>query len=306
MLTATVRFYKLKYTNLNINSDILTNEIIGERKREIIVFTDGSVSNTREVVAYVRLNCMNSRLFCVGIGSGCSTALVNGISHAAKGKSIYVINNDRMQHKVMQIAAYTKRPAVSLTKIEFGIENYEKIIDGPGVNGNNSVHIYENVRCLYKFKSKNMNKFFKTYEGNEFFVTMTMEVEGTIYNETKTIICTGPDSDYLHYLSFWCDQKIREITDQHSDEYGYLPEDFENKVIELSKKGNILHELTAFIGISGKENNILPSNNNGHHGDGMPELYMPDEYTLMCAGNPQRDLKCERQFSETTIIIVIH
>lgn len=68
-------------------------------RREVIVLTDGAVYNTEEVLALTRNHCKSgkNRAFSIGIGSGCSTALVNGIARAGMGQSLYVINDDRLQ-----------------------------------------------------------------------------------------------------------------------------------------------------------------------------------------------------------------
>ena len=240
--------------------EILNANVTFNGRREVILLTDGSVGNTAEVIGYVNQHNKNSRVFCVGIGSGCSTALVNGISQAANGKSIFVTTDERIQAKVMEIAGYTTRPSLVMTQIAFGIKNFEKIVDGPGINEHSSVPIYDNVRCLYNIRSKKMTQFFKKNEGAKIEVNMTFEAEDTVYNETKYITCTKTDDkSYSNFLSFWCSQKIQEIKKVHSEEYGDLSDNHKTQIIELSKKGNVLHELTAFIGVSSKQNKLLQS-----------------------------------------------
>ena len=72
---------------------------IKNTRREIIVLTDGAVYNTEEVLTLTRVHCKSgkNRAFSIGIGSGCSTALVNGIARVGMGQSLYVINDDRLQ-----------------------------------------------------------------------------------------------------------------------------------------------------------------------------------------------------------------
>ena len=52
--------------------------IMGSSPRNIIIFTDGEVANTRQVVAMGRTEAAKTgaRIHCVGIGNGVSTELV--------------------------------------------------------------------------------------------------------------------------------------------------------------------------------------------------------------------------------------
>ena len=96
--------------------------------RQVFVLTDGSVSNTSACIQQMENNvksarydrfwgiCMhvvgavfpgvkpfnfcNNRCFTFGIGSGASTALVEGLAHAGKGAAEFVKEGERMQPKV--------------------------------------------------------------------------------------------------------------------------------------------------------------------------------------------------------------
>eukprot|EP00731_Ephydatia_muelleri_P030528 Em0022g42a len=53
--------------------------------RQVFVITDGAVSNTHDCVELVKRNAHHSRCFTVGIGSGASTVLVEGLAKAGNG-----------------------------------------------------------------------------------------------------------------------------------------------------------------------------------------------------------------------------
>jgi len=114
--------------------------------RDVIVLTDGSVSNTKQVLKYCKSKKKHNRVWGIGIGSGCSTgktyflirkyltfltkilsifeqhfdflALVDGISQATDAESIYVKDNDRMSTKVMQLAQFTIVPQLKLNSLK--------------------------------------------------------------------------------------------------------------------------------------------------------------------------------------------
>ena len=121
-------------------------------KRDVLLFTDGSVANTSQVIDLCKQSRDHTRIFGVGMGSGCSTALVDGISHETHGKSIYVKCEDRMDTKVMQLAAFTLQPTITINRVEFHV-NGEQIqpVDANLINETNSLHLFEEERLLSRF-----------------------------------------------------------------------------------------------------------------------------------------------------------
>ncbi|XP_067835453.1 von Willebrand factor A domain-containing protein 5A-like isoform X2 [Heptranchias perlo] len=81
--------------------------------RQLFVFTDGEVSNTKMVLAEVRKNASSHRCFSFGIGEGASTALIKGIAKAASGSHQFITGEERMQPKVLQSLKFALQPAVS-------------------------------------------------------------------------------------------------------------------------------------------------------------------------------------------------
>jgi len=66
---------------------------------------------------------------------------------------------------------------------------------------------------------------------------------------TRFFLEDGPDG----LTSFWANQEIQKLElEERSNWYGEKAN--KNKIIELSKYGNILHKYTAFIGISDQAN----------------------------------------------------
>merc|ERR1711976_492395 len=59
-------------------------------KRQIFVITDGGIKNQDETLKLVADNSNENRVFSFGIGSGCSTALVNGLAEQGKGSASFI------------------------------------------------------------------------------------------------------------------------------------------------------------------------------------------------------------------------
>ncbi|XP_072411602.1 von Willebrand factor A domain-containing protein 5A-like isoform X1 [Chiloscyllium punctatum] len=81
--------------------------------RQLFVFTDGEVSNTKMVIDEVQKNAHSHRCFSFGIGQGASTQLIKGIAKATSGNAEFITGKERMQPKVLQSLKFALQPAVS-------------------------------------------------------------------------------------------------------------------------------------------------------------------------------------------------
>ncbi|CAG0895342.1 unnamed protein product [Darwinula stevensoni] len=86
--------------------------------RQIIVLTDGEVSNTEEIFSLVRDNCKVSktRVFVLGIGNDVSHHLVNGIARAGNGAALFATLKESIKGKVQYLREFFLQP--SLTSVE--------------------------------------------------------------------------------------------------------------------------------------------------------------------------------------------
>uniref|UniRef100_A0A1A7WB63 von Willebrand factor A domain containing 5A n=1 Tax=Iconisemion striatum TaxID=60296 RepID=A0A1A7WB63_9TELE len=91
---------------------IYSQPCIPNQPRQLFVFTDGEVGNTKEVIDHVKKNAGSHRCFSFGIGEGASSALINGIAKEAGGHAQFISGTDRMQPKVMQSLKFALQPAV--------------------------------------------------------------------------------------------------------------------------------------------------------------------------------------------------
>uniref|UniRef100_A0A3B4DFL0 VIT domain-containing protein n=1 Tax=Pygocentrus nattereri TaxID=42514 RepID=A0A3B4DFL0_PYGNA len=91
---------------------IYSQQCIPKQPRQVFMFTDGEVWNTKEVLSLVRTNAESHRCFSFGIGEGASTALITGMAQEGCGHAQFITGTDRMQPKVMQSLRYALQPAV--------------------------------------------------------------------------------------------------------------------------------------------------------------------------------------------------
>nr|XP_057936983.1 von Willebrand factor A domain-containing protein 5A-like isoform X3 [Doryrhamphus excisus] len=91
---------------------IYSQTCIANHPRQVFVFTDGEVGNTKEVMSLVKKNSATHRCFSFGIGEGASTALINGLAKEGGGHPQFITGADRMQAKVMQSLQFALQPVV--------------------------------------------------------------------------------------------------------------------------------------------------------------------------------------------------
>ncbi|KAF4094842.1 hypothetical protein G5714_023920 [Onychostoma macrolepis] len=83
-----------------------------DHPRQLFIFTDGEVGNTKEVLDLVKSHAHSHRCFSFGIGEGASAALITGMAREGSGHAQFITDSDRMQPKVMQSLRFALQPAV--------------------------------------------------------------------------------------------------------------------------------------------------------------------------------------------------
>ena len=87
--------------------------------RQLFVFTDGEVTNTREVIDLVEKNGDSHRCFTFGIGEGASSALIIGMSKQGGGHAQFITGQERMQPKAMQSLRFALQPGALDISLEW-------------------------------------------------------------------------------------------------------------------------------------------------------------------------------------------
>jgi len=79
-------------------------------ERRIVLLTDGQVSNTEKVISLVRQHADDASMYTIGIGSGVSHHLVNGLADAGNGAAEFVAGDERLEPKVIRQLQRALRP----------------------------------------------------------------------------------------------------------------------------------------------------------------------------------------------------
>ncbi|XP_059187472.1 von Willebrand factor A domain-containing protein 5A-like [Centropristis striata] len=108
---------------------IYSQSCIPNQPRQLFVFTDGEVGNTKEVINQVKKNSGSHRCFSFGIGEGASSALINGLAKEGGGHAQFITGTDRMQPKVMQSLRFALQPAVVDISVKWDLPEGVSVTD---------------------------------------------------------------------------------------------------------------------------------------------------------------------------------
>ena len=96
---------------------ILSQRPIKDHARQILLLTDGDVSNVEELMILVKSYNKISRVFTLGLGSSASRHLVKGVARAGNGISLFSTLNEDLRPKVVSLLKNALSPAMTNVKV---------------------------------------------------------------------------------------------------------------------------------------------------------------------------------------------
>ncbi|XP_068682454.1 von Willebrand factor A domain-containing protein 5A-like isoform X1 [Montipora foliosa] len=225
--------------------------------RQLFVLSDGGVGNTAQVIQLVRKHSSTGRCFTFGIGSGVSTALINGVARAGKGKAEFVTDDDdRLQAKVIKTLKRALQPVITDVSVTWDLPQGWVVQQIPSTlsplfSGDRLV-IYGLLKS-----SENASQDGETVVRLQGTLSQHERMEHLITFPTPTTSITtdtvvDPNSSaILHCLAA---QKFIQVKqDDLSDKYGAEVEDVTSRIISVSKSANVASKFTSFVAVD-KEN----------------------------------------------------
>ena len=114
-----------------------------ERPRQLLVLTDGEVSNEAEVIDLCAGYAATARVFAFGIGAGVSEHLVRGVARASHGAAEFIYPGERMEPKVLRMFGRVHTPAFKNVHIDWGdLEMEQAPALCPPVFGGDSLTVF--------------------------------------------------------------------------------------------------------------------------------------------------------------------
>ena len=98
---------------------VLEQPLRGDIPRQVVVLTDGEVTNTDAVIALAAQHAAEARIFTFGIGAGASEHLVRGLARAGRGAAEFIHPGERIEPKVIRQVGRLLSPALSDVEVEW-------------------------------------------------------------------------------------------------------------------------------------------------------------------------------------------
>ncbi|KAM4590381.1 von Willebrand factor A domain-containing protein 5A-like isoform 1-T2 [Fundulus diaphanus] len=214
---------------------------IPKQPRQLFIFTDGEVGNTKEVTDLVKMNAGTHRCFSFGIGEGASSALINGMAKEGGGHAQFITGTDRLQPKVMQSLRFALQPAVEDISVSWDLpKGVSSTILSPPITA-----MFQGQRSLIYAQLTG-----QCSEATDGSVTVKYSLAGhPSQNQLHFKLKPAGDTGLtVHRLAARTVIRCLESESTHSEQ-----EDGEvkkKKVVELSVQSEVSSSFTAFIAVN--------------------------------------------------------
>ncbi|XP_076748339.1 von Willebrand factor A domain-containing protein 5A isoform X2 [Maylandia zebra] len=222
---------------------IYSQPCIPTQPRQLFVFTDGEVGNTKEVIDLVKKNSGSHRCFSFGIGEGASSALINGMAKEGGGHAQFITGTDRMQPKVMQSLHFSLQPAVEDVSVTWDLPKGSTItVLSPPITS-----LFQGQRSLIYAQLTGQSS-----EAAEGCVTLKYSLAGhPSENQLHFSLRPAADSGLIvHRLAARTLICLLEMEAENNQE----KEEVKKKVVQLSVQSGVSSSFTAFIVVNSDNN----------------------------------------------------
>ncbi|CAM4733952.1 unnamed protein product [Leuciscus chuanchicus] len=211
-----------------------------DHPRQLFIFTDGEVGNTKEVLDLVKHHVHSHRCFSFAIGEGASTALITGMAREGSGHAQFITGTDRMQPKVMQSLRFALQPPVFNISVDWSLP------DGITVDTLSQPIkvLFQGQRALIYTQLKG-----ESSGGSEGTVTVKYRLKDQLVTN-QLHFCLKPTEETglaVHRLAARTRIRSLELEERscNSD-----VEDIRRKIMELSVQAGVSSVHTAFIAVN--------------------------------------------------------
>ncbi|XP_048013463.1 von Willebrand factor A domain-containing protein 5A-like isoform X2 [Megalobrama amblycephala] len=216
---------------------IYSQPCYSDHPRQLFIFTDGEVCNTKEVLDLVKHHAHSHRCFSFGIGEGASTALITGMAREGSGHAQFITGTDRMQPKVMQSLRFALQPAVVNISVDWTLPDGITVDTlSPPINV-----LFPCQRSLIYAHLKG-----ESSGGSEGTVTVKYSLKDQpVTNQLH--FCLKPTEETglaIHRLAARTLIRSLEQEERSGDAY------FESRIVELSVQAGVSSVHTAFIAVN--------------------------------------------------------
>jgi hypothetical protein len=205
------------------------------RRRQVVVLTDGQVSNEPALLELARDLRLRNRVFSFGIGSAASSSLVKGLARATGGAAEFITAGERIDDKVLRTFGRLTSPFVEDVAIDWDGCDVQTLAELPPV-----------------FDGDVLTVFGRAPAGLPRTVTLSCRAPS---GPTRWSVPVPPAADDAGVIAtMWARRTIQSLEDVNRLNQGRYrtrkkPSREEQTVIELSKEFKLLSSLTAFVAV---------------------------------------------------------
>lgn len=99
---------------------IVARPVDSTRPRQVLLLTDGEVSNDLAVLSLCATHAATTRVFSFGIGAGVSEVLVRGVAQVSGGAAEFIYPGERIEAKVLRMFRRVPQPTLREAHVDWG------------------------------------------------------------------------------------------------------------------------------------------------------------------------------------------
>ncbi|KYQ90195.1 hypothetical protein DLAC_08793 [Tieghemostelium lacteum] len=214
--------------------DILALPYDPEYPRQVMIFTDGEISQRDELIDYVGKESNTTRIFTFGIGSGVDTELVVGLSKACKGYFEMIKDNSKMEEQVLSLLSIAMEPTLSNIKVEWP-QDQIKVTQAP-----------KQIRPIYNGERMMIYGLIdeKLTESNTIPLVLTGNgPSGQLVKYELELNFENAKSDSTHLHSLAAFNIINDLEEEERKDR----KDHKDRIVQLGKKYSLVSKHTSFL-----------------------------------------------------------
>lgn len=216
--------------------DIYGNKAVQGRHRDIILVTDGEISNESEVMKLVKRDAGHTKVYTVGIGSGPNEFFIKGMARASGGASEMVAPMEKIEPKIDSLFRNALAGMIEDIRISWDAE----VTQAPEVPV-----LFLGQPCSLFARLKDATR-----------EVRSVKISGrTVSGAKEWIVDIKPVTENgLPVSKLWAKARIRDLEESGGSTQGSRQKErvdrrIEKEIIGLSKKYGIISGKTSFVGV---------------------------------------------------------